>query len=89
MRIYICSPLPLIKKITTHVCPDCKRRSRFIEFFYEWYGWDITCLRCGREFKDGVWINLPFKRQARTDSINNAKAKYRKIGLTGEWCSHG
>ena len=75
--VHIHAPKPTDKRIRIHVCPDCKKRSRFICFFTEWYGWDSTCLRCGREWQDGEWCDLPFMRGARQKNIDAAKKRWR------------
>jgi hypothetical protein len=31
-----------------------------IQFFTPWYGWDSTCLKCGRKWCDDYWMELPF-----------------------------
>jgi hypothetical protein len=80
MCIHIHAPQPSSKSITTKHCPDCKTTSRFIGFFTEWYGFNQTCLRCGRKWMDGEWMDLPFIRQARQNNIKNAKTKYRALG---------
>lgn len=65
------------KAVHACVCPDCKKRTRMLGFFQDWYGWDCTCLRCGRGFSDGEWMPLPFMRGARPKSIAAAKARWR------------
>lgn len=59
-------------------CPDCNRFSFFLWFYQNWYGPDETCLRCGRRWEDGEWCSLPFCRTARQDSIDAAKARWRR-----------
>lgn len=65
------------KAVRACVCPDCKKRTRMLGFFQEWYGWAFTCLRCGRRYADGEWLPLPFMRGARPTSIATAKAHWR------------
>jgi len=59
-------------------CPDCKKRSVFVSFFQEWYGWDTTCLRCGRNWIDGEWQDLDFYRYARRDSKQAARSRWKR-----------
>jgi hypothetical protein len=66
------------KSIERARCPDCKRYSWFLFFYYEWYGPHCTCLRCGRKWSDGEWISLPSTRYARKESIEAAKKAWRK-----------
>ncbi len=75
----ICAPQATAKKMHAENCPDCKNRTRMIEFFTPWYGWDTTCLRCGRNWKDGEWMSLPFMRGARQQNVARAKARWRKM----------
>ena len=70
------------RQINRRACLDCGRLSYFACFFQEWYGWDITCMRCGRRWSDGEWMSLPFCRTAREDSRNAARRRWKR-GLTG------
>jgi hypothetical protein len=60
------------KSLTADKCPDCKQATIFVGFFQEWYGWTETCIRCGRRFADGEWLELEFSREARRDNIKSA-----------------
>ncbi len=75
--VHICAPPPTYKRIARGVCLDCMMRTRFIGFWADYYGWDETCIRCGREYADGEWISLDFRRDARRKSIESAKAAWR------------
>jgi len=66
------------REIHKENCPDCKKDSFFLSFFENWYGWDKTCLRCGRRWSDGEWMPLNFYRYARRDSIEAAKKRWRR-----------
>ena len=77
--IHIHAPRPTDRAILCKICPDCKRRSRFTAVFTEWYGWDVTCLRCGRNWQGGEWMPLPFTRQARQQSVGAAKRRWRLV----------
>jgi hypothetical protein len=64
-----------------------------IQFHTTWYGWDSTCIKCGRNWQDGEWMDLPFanglwgmcrdgKRRPMTPrnfQIAQAKARYRAM----------
>lgn len=65
------------KSITRSHCPDCKTVTRFMGFHQEWYGWEETCLRCGRRFADCEWLPLEFRRGVRADNIKQAKHTWR------------
>lgn len=82
MIVHIHAPQPTDRSIHYGDCPDCQRKSWFVGFFTNWYGWDVTCLRCGREFGDGEWKQLPFMPQARAKSILAAKKRWRKFNET-------
>lgn len=76
---HICAPEVTDRSIRAGHCPDCDRRSRFIAFFQDWYGWRQTCIRCGRTWDDGEWLPLDFERAARRKSVERAKARWRKL----------
>ena len=77
--VHIHAPQPDLKRIDTCVCPDCKQRTRMLCFHTPWYGWDDTCLKCGRHWQDGEWMPLPFERRARQNSIDSAKRRWRRM----------
>lgn len=81
--VHISSPQILEKFILTGHCPDCKQRTRFIGFAYEWHGDDQTCLKCGRRFSDGEWMPLAFTPQSRQKSIAAAKKRWRNCRPKG------
>ena len=86
MDLHIHAPQPDMKAIGYKLCLDCGWMSRFVQFHTPWYGWDSTCLKCGRHYSDGEWMPLDFVRQSRQKSIDHAKARYRrtKINLEAE-----
>lgn len=64
--------------ITRKICPDCGRYSYFLNFYEEWYGWDTTCLNCGRRWSDGWKMPLAFSKFARQKNIDAAKRRWRR-----------
>ncbi len=76
-NVHICAPFPVEATLSPAICPDCGKPTRMIGIFYEWYGWDSTCLRCGRHWSDGEWMPLDFEPQARRKSVERAKRAYR------------
>lgn len=76
-NIHIYAPRADARRVMADHCPDCKQRSRFIEFFTHWYGWYSTCLRCGRRFQSGEWVPFESYRYARRDSIAAAKIQWQ------------
>lgn len=77
--VHILAPEVTRRAVRAGDCPDCNRRSRFISFHQDWYGWRQTCLRCGRTWDDGEWLPLDFERGARRKSIERAKAWWRRL----------
>lgn len=77
--LHVHSPTVTDRSITAGHCSDCKRRTRFLAFFQDWYGWNHTCLRCGRVWDDGEWTALPFVRGARQKNIGAAKRRWRRL----------
>lgn len=77
--VHIHAPAATAKRAHGQTCPDCKKRTRMMEFFTPWYGWDSTCLRCGRAWQDGEWMPLPFMRGAREQNIARAKNIWRRM----------
>lgn len=71
-------------ELSRGTCLDCKKYTYFLQFFQEWYGWDSTCLRCGRNWQDGEWMPLGFSRTARQDNIDGAKRRFRRKLDKGE-----
>lgn len=82
--VHVHAPAQTAKRIDCGACPDCKKRTRFLAFFTPWYGWDSTCIRCGREWQDGYWCSLPFARGARQRNIELAKRVWRAMPPVSE-----
>ena len=82
--VHIHSPQPTAKEIKGMICPDCEKRTRMLSFYTPWYGWDSTCLRCGRNWQDGEWMPLDFVRQSRQTSIQRAKQQWRELSPVSE-----
>lgn len=79
MNIHINKPRHSMKAISRFNCPDCKKNSRRLSFYQEWYGWDSICINCGRRWSDGEWMSLDFARGVRQQNINAAKKLWRKL----------
>ncbi len=77
--IHINAPQPTAKNIYAGKCPDCKKRTRYLAFFTPWYGWDSTCIKCGRNWIDNEWMPLTFEPQSRQKSVARAKKLWRKL----------
>jgi hypothetical protein len=77
--VHIHAPRATAKRVVTGHCHDCNKRTRFVEFFTPWYGWDSTCLRCGRKWCDGEWMALPFMRGAREHNRAAAKSHWARM----------
>ena len=82
-RVHISAPQPDMKAVDVATCPDCKQRTRMLSFHTPWYGWDSTCIKCGRHWSDGEWMDLPFIRGSRQKSIDAAKKRFRRT-IIGE-----
>lgn len=54
-------------------CPICNKRTFFVSFFQDWYGWDSTCIKCGDSWQDGHRLERPFMRGWRKQAIKDAK----------------
>lgn len=76
--VHIYAPQPSAKSLTPCKCPDCKQDTVFVGFHTEWHGWDETCIRCGRGFADGEWLELEFSRFARRDRIEAALTRWHR-----------
>lgn len=64
-------------------CPDCKKRTRFAIYTYEWFDTDMTCLRCGRSFNEDGWVPLTFERRSRQKALSRAKERFRNTVAIG------
>jgi hypothetical protein len=72
--LHVCrSPVERFR-IVAGDCPTCGRWTRFVGFFYEWYGWHETCLRCGDQWSCGELLERPFRPRWRKESIAQARA---------------
>ncbi len=84
-NVHIHAPIATAKNLSEKtICLDCKRSTRMIGFFTPWYGWDSTCILCGRSWQDSEWTPLDFVRQSRQKSIAYAKQKWRSMPSVSE-----
>ena len=79
MTLHIHAPQPTEKRIVRTECPTCERRTYFVDFFTPYYGWVMTCLKCGDKWEDGERLPRPFKPRWRAESKARAKARYRRV----------
>ena len=82
-EIHIHTLRPVAKKLTRANCPDCRHRAVIANYFTPWYGWESTCLRCGRSWRDGEWMPLYWEPQSRPKAIAAAKKRWRTAVLNG------
>jgi len=83
MHIHIYAPPCLTKHAHAATCPDCGKRTRLLTFTYEWFGPDMTCIRCGRSFNEEGWVPLPFVRGSRAKEIARVKERFRRTKAIG------
>lgn len=76
--IHIHSPPAVIRRKSRRHCPTCGKRTTFVGWFYEWYGWSITCLSCGDKWNDGFREARPFARGWRQQNIAAAKRRWKE-----------
>jgi hypothetical protein len=78
MRLHICYTRYSRVEAFRIKCPNCRPfQCAAVGAFQEWYGWYVTCLRCGERFADGEWMPRPAERGWRQDSIRSARRQYR------------
>lgn len=83
MGTHILRPEVVTKHATSGTCPDCKQRTRFLSYSYEWFDPDATCIKCGRSFNEDGWVPLPFVRGSRQKEITRAKERFRNTVAIG------
>ncbi len=76
---HIHAPIATAKLAVATTCPDCGKRTRMLAFFTPWYGWQSTCIRCGRQWCDSEWMPLDFARGVRQQNIERAKRRWRSM----------
>lgn len=75
--IHIHAPQATERAIRRIACPTCSKPRYMASWFTPWYGWDITCLKCGDRWQDGEMSERPFERAWRSKSIRAARARWR------------
>lgn len=86
MTVHIYRPEVVTKQAVACTCPDCGQRTRMLTYTYEWFGPDMTCIKCGRSFNEDGWVPLPFVRGSRQKEIARARDRFRRaraIGIDG------
>lgn len=79
--VHIHAPTAVMRSVRWDVCPDCKKRSPFACLYYEWYGAESTCMRCGRHWSDGEWMPLDFCRDSRASSRRAARSAWKRAAI--------
>ena len=75
---HIHDPEPVIRKKFRSHCPTCKSRRTMVGWWYEWYGWDVTCLGCGEQWSGEEMCERPFERGWRQRNIERAKRRWKE-----------
>ena len=66
------------KIIDRQDCPTCGKPRFFVCLFQHWYGWDVTCLKCGDQWSEEGMYPRPFRPRWRQDNIDSAKCAWRR-----------
>ena len=77
--LHIYAPTATAKRLAGTKCHDCKQQTLMVMFFTPWYGWESTCIKCGRQWCDGEWMPLEFMRGIRQQNINTAKRLWFRL----------
>ena len=83
VRLHVCAPRPTERKCFHVQCPTCNRRTYMLGWFYEWYGWTVTCLKCGEMWTGEEMHSRPFARGWRQHNIESAKKHWRQVQPNG------
>ena len=78
-EVHIHAPEPTEARKIRRRCPTCEARRTHVAFFYEWYGWDVTCLGCGDSWQDGEMRERPFEPRWRANSIAAVRSRWRVV----------
>ena len=65
-------------EIARSYCPTCAKSRFMARWFTPWYGWDMTCLKCGESWQDGERCERPFMPKWRQKSVAGALARWRR-----------
>jgi hypothetical protein len=74
--VNICAPGAEKAELIRGHCPTCGRSRRLTALRYPWYGWRVTCLRCGDAWEDGERMERPFRRAWRKAAVRSAWRSY-------------
>lgn len=76
--LHVSAPRAMEVRLVRVHCPTCGRRRWMTVLFYEWYGFTVTCLRCGENWADGERRPRPCAPKWRQKSIEAARRRYRE-----------
>lgn len=71
--VTICQTPPMYIRRRIRRCPTCKRRRRFVDESFEWYGPKATCCACGDSWGEDGRYPRPFMRGWRTPAVARAR----------------
>ncbi len=84
-QVIICGANFTSQEVIDKYCPTCKKTTRFLAQFEEWYGWLCTCLECGDQWRDGELVERPFAPGWRRKRIERAMKRVENLrGVGGE-----
>jgi hypothetical protein len=84
VTVHILCPPTVDRRVLWQDCPDCKKRSPIAYLFYEWYGPNGTCMRCGREYNEEGWVRAPLMRGWRDLNKRNMRRAWKRAAPTKE-----
>lgn len=76
--VHVYAPSATSVRLIRAGCSTCKRRTFHVVAFYEWYGPDGTCLKCGERYNEDGRAARPFARGWREKSKAAARSFYRR-----------
>jgi hypothetical protein len=76
--VHIHRPPVKHRKLSRSTCSTCGKPRWMVCFFYEWYGWLVTCLGCGEMWEDGERLERPFMPRWQEENKRNARKHWRE-----------
>ena len=83
MRGIICFGRVKSMDVVRERCPTCSSPSvpyyrAMVQSHEKWYGFSLTCLRCGESWEDGEMRPRPFAPRWREHRVASTKARLRR-----------
>jgi transposase len=76
--VHVNAPKPVNREVVKFHCSNCDVSREGLGEYYEWYGYELTCLTCGDVYTEDGRRERPFERGWRKKSVEDARKRLER-----------